>query len=63
MSDVLTPNHLIYDHNIRRKGNIVISEDIMKDQSKRFSQVYLNELRQYYINRKNKLPKYYVLIV
>ena len=37
MSDVLTPNHLMYDHNIRRKGNIVISEDIMKDQSKRFS--------------------------
>lgn len=58
----------MYGENIRTKDNAVITEDIAQDASKcqnyiskilsdrwkRFSKIYLNELRQNYINRQQK---------
>ena len=71
LGDVLTPNHLMYGRNIRTKSNVVVPESIVQDfskryrytlklfndQWKRFSRVYLNELRQHHINRKEKHSK------
>ena len=77
LGDVLTPNHLMYDRNIRKKSNALVPESVVQDLSKRykyisklvndqwkrFSRVYLNELRQHHINRKEKHSKNNVLNV
>ena len=77
LGDVLTPNHLMYGRNIRTKSNVVVPESIVQDfsnsykytsklfndQWKRFSRVYLNELRQHHISRKEKHSKNNVLKV
>ena len=68
LDDVLIPDHLMYGRNIRTKSNAVVPESIVQnfserykyiskivnDQWKKFSKVYLNELRQHHINRKEK---------
>ena len=68
LGDALTPNHLMYGRSIRTKSNAVVPESIVQnfserykyiskivnDQWKKFSKVYLNELRQHHINRKEK---------
>ena len=68
LDDVRIPDHLMYGRNIRTKSNAVVPESIVQnfserykyiskivnDQRKKFSRVYLNELRQHHINRKEK---------
>ena len=67
----------MYGRNIRIKSNAVVPESIVQDfskrykyisklvndQWKRFSKVYLNELRQHHIDRKEKHSKNNVLNV
>ena len=77
LGDVLTPNHLMYGRNIRKKSNALVPESVVQDLSKRykyisklvndqwkrFLRVHLNELRQHHINRKKKHSKNNVLNV
>ena len=58
LGNVLTPNHVMYSRNIRKKSNALVPEGIVQDLSKRykyisklvndqwkrFSRIYLNEL-------------------
>ena len=76
LGDVLTTDHLMYGRYIRKKSNAVVPDSIVEDFSKRykyilklvndhwkrFSRLYLNELRQH-INRKEKHSKNNVLNV
>ena len=75
LGDAFTPNHLMYGRNIRTKSNAVVPESIVQDfskrykyisklvndQWKRFSKVYLNELQQHHVNRKENHSKNNVL--
>ena len=77
LRDALTPNHLMYGRNIRTKSDVVVPESIVhdfskrykyisklvNDQWKRFSKVYLDELRQHHISRKEKHSKNNILKV
>ena len=58
LGDVLTPNHLIYGRNIRRKSNAIVPESIVQDFSKRYK--YISKLVN---NQWKRFSKVYSVVI